>query len=83
MECSHWPTPTKTPIKNGFNYNMQHCSGLADTDTDTDTNRWANRGFATRLFLFCICFVKNSYDLCIVFIKNEYDMEIGLINASD
>ena len=27
-------------------------------------------GVATRLFLFCICFVKNSYNLCIVFIKN-------------
>ena len=26
MECSHWATPTQTPIKNGFNYNMQNCS---------------------------------------------------------
>ena len=34
MECSHWPTPTQTPIKNGFNYNMQHCS---DWPTPTQT----------------------------------------------
>ena len=37
MECSHWPTPiptqTQTPIKNGLNYNMQHCS-----DWPTDAN---------------------------------------------
>ena len=34
MECSHWPTQTQTPIKNGFIYNMQNC---LDWPTQTQT----------------------------------------------
>ena len=38
MECSHWKTPT--PIKNGFNYNMQNCS---DWPTQTPTQMQMGR----------------------------------------
>ena len=46
-------------------------------------------GFGKRLFLFlfCICFLKNSYDLFIVFIKNGYikirDINVDMLLCVD
>ena len=42
-------------------------------------------GFAIRLFLylFCICFVKNSYDIHIAIVFNIFDSEIATINMCD
>ena len=42
-------------------------------------------GFAISLFqyLFCICFVKNSYDIHLAIVFNMFDSEIATINMCD